>query len=64
MPKRAVYIVDSASVPSSVDLPSIEMNSETYFMAIFLLRTLRLSAFAFVNSVFGRCGKVPLDRSC
>ena len=33
-------------------------------MAIFLLRTLRLSAFAFVNSVFGRCGTVPLDRSC
>ena len=33
-------------------------------MAIFLLRTLRLSTFAFVNSVFGRCGKVPLDRSC
>ena len=38
-------------------------------MAIFLLRTLRLSAFglsafAFVNSVFGRFGTVPLDRSC
>ena len=33
-------------------------------MAIFLLWTLRSSAFAFVNSVFGRCGKVPLDRSC
>ena len=64
MPKRAVYVVSSASVRSSADFAVHRNEQCNFFMAIFLLRTLRLSAFAFVNSVFGRCGKVPLDRSC